>query len=444
MTSSNRNFLPAEIIQKKKRGELLSADEISWLVGAYTRGDLPDYQMAAWAMAVYFQGLAEIELAHLTLAMRDSGRKFNFQALHAPRVDKHSTGGVGDKTSLIIGPIWAAAGIYNPMIAGRGLGHTGGTLDKLESIPGFRVHLSPEEFETNVAQHFFSIMGQTADICPADRKLYALRDVTATVDSIPLICASIMSKKLAEDLTGLVLDVKFGNGAFMKTLDEAEKLARTLVSTGVHNGVQVHAVLTDMNQPLGRYAGNSLEVFECLEILQGRKSLQGQYDFYESTRELSLQLAAHGFVFAKQTATLEAGYAKAKEILESGAAFSAFKKLCEYQGPARFDLLPMAKNQASINSVASGYVSKINTEKLGLALIEIGAGRRKSDDKIDHSAGFEFMCRIGDFVEKNQPLVRVHCASPDLVEKIKNSVLDAFEFSNAAPRSLPLIARVIP
>jgi pyrimidine-nucleoside phosphorylase len=438
------SFLPAEIIQKKKRGELLSAEEISWLITAFTSGELPDYQMAAWAMAVYFQGLTEIELAHLTLAMRDSGRKFNFQKLNAPRVDKHSTGGVGDKTSLIIGPIWAAAGIHNPMIAGRGLGHTGGTLDKLESIPGFRIHLSPEEFEKNIETHYFSIMGQTVDICPADRKLYALRDVTATVDSIPLICASIMSKKLAEDLTGLVLDVKFGNGAFMKTLDEAEKLARTLVSTGVHNGVKVHALLTDMNQPLGRYAGNSLEVLECLEILQGKTCLQGKYDFYESTRELSLHLAAHGFVFAKQATTIEAGYLKAKEILDSGAAFTAFKKLCEYQGPARFDQLPVAKNQTDIVSKASGFVSKINTEKLGLALIEIGAGRRKTDDKIDHSAGFEFMCRFGDFVEKNQPLMRVHSASPSLAQKIENSVLSAFEFSNAAPQGLPLIARMIP
>ncbi|MEK6553869.1 MAG: thymidine phosphorylase [Bdellovibrionota bacterium] len=439
-----KKFLPAEIIQKKKRGELLSAEEISWLVTSFTSGELPDYQMAAWAMAVYFQGLSDFELAHLTLAMRDSGRKFNFQKLNAPRVDKHSTGGVGDKTSLIIGPIWAAAEIYNPMIAGRGLGHTGGTLDKLESIPGFRIHLSAEELERNVEKYFFSIMGQTKDICPADRKLYALRDVTATVDSIPLICASIMSKKLAEDLTGLVLDVKFGNGAFMKTLDDAEKLARTLVSTGVHNGVKVHAVLTDMNQPLGRFAGNSLEVFECIEILQGKKCMQGSVDFYESTRELSLQLASHGFVFADKAATLEEGYKKAKEILDSGAAFTAFKKLCEYQGPARLDQLPLAKFKADIVAKGSGYISKINTEKLGLALIEIGAGRRKSDDQIDHSAGFEFLCRHGDHIEKNQALVKVHCADQQQVQKITDSVLSSFEFSNAAPQGLPLIARVIP
>ena len=436
-------MLGTEFIQKKKRGEPHSADEIQWFIQQLTNGALPDYQAAAWLMAVYFNGLNEHELANLTLSMRDSGRRLQLSHLQKPRIDKHSTGGVGDKTSLIIGPIWAAAEIYNPMIAGRGLGHTGGTLDKLESLPGFRVHLAAGELEKNVEKYFFSIMGQTEDICPADRKLYALRDVTATVDSIPLICASIMSKKLAEDITGLVLDVKFGNGAFMKTLEAAEALARTLVSTGVKNGVKVHALLTDMNQPLGRFAGNSLEVLECVEILQGKTHVLNGTDFYSSTRELSLQLAAHGFLLANRSSSLEDGYKLAKNLLENGSAYQAFLRLCEYQGPTQIEKLPSAAASKLVLSDRDGYISKIETEKIGLALIELGAGRKLKTDTIDHSAGLEFLCRHGDKISAGQPLMKIFARSETLIEKVAPTLLSAFEFSNAAPRALPLIAQVI-
>lgn len=436
-------FLPAEMIQKKKRGGVHTQVEIENWIQEFTRGTIPDYQMSAWAMAVCFQGMTAPETAWLTLAMKKSGTSFNFSHLKAPRIDKHSTGGVGDKTSLIIGPILAAAEVYNPMIAGRGLGHTGGTLDKLESIPGFRINLTQKEFESNIEKHFFSLMGQTAEICPADRKLYALRDVTATVDSIPLICASIMSKKLAEDLTGLVLDVKYGNGAFMKSLAQAEMLARTLKETGEHNGVQVHALLTDMSVPLGCFAGNSLEIFECVEIMQGKSKLIAGTDMYESTRELSLQLAAHGLFLAKKTQTLKEAYALAKHLLETGAAMKAFEKMCEYQGPARLDQLPVADFKTTVTAQASGCVTSIQTEKLGLALIDLGAGRRKTDDKIDPSAGIEMCVRVGDRIEKGQPLLIAYCQKNTWSESLQSQLRDAFAISNDAAQGLPLIAQVI-
>ncbi len=436
-------LLPAEMIQKKKRGGAHTQEEIDWWIREFTRDAIPDYQMAAWAMAVCFQDMTAAETAWLTLAMKRSGLHFDFSHLNAPRIDKHSTGGVGDKTSLIIGPILAAAEVYTPMIAGRGLGHTGGTLDKLESIPGFRVMLAQKEFETNVEKHFFSLMGQTKEICPADRKLYALRDVTATVDSIPLICASIMSKKLAEDLTGLVLDIKYGNGAFMKTLAQAQKLANTLKQTGEHNGVEVHALITDMNQPLGCYAGNSLEVQECFEILQGKTKFLNGVDFYETNRELSLQLAAHGLLLAKKAKTLAEAYTLAQMLVSSGAALKAFMSLCEYQGPARIDRLPVAKFSSVVESDRAGIVNSIHTEKLGLTLIDLGAGRRKTDDKIDPSAGVEMCVRVGDRIEKGQPLLKAYCDSRVWNEDAHSQLKSVFAVSNDAPQALPLIAQVI-
>lgn len=437
------SLLPAEMIQKKKRGGTHTQEEIEWWIQEFTRDAIPDYQMAAWAMAVCFQGMKADETAWLTLAMKRSGLHFNFSRLNAPRIDKHSTGGVGDKTSLLIGPILAAAEVYTPMIAGRGLGHTGGTLDKLESIPGFRVQLTQKEFEANVEKHFFSLMGQTKEICPADRKLYALRDVTATVDSIPLICASIMSKKLAEDLTGLVLDIKYGNGAFMKTLSQAETLAHTLKKTGEHNGVTVHALITDMNQPLGCYAGNSLEVHECLEILEGKTKIIGAVDFYDSNRELSLQLSAHGLFLAKKASTLKDSYALARRLLENGSALKAFIKLCDYQGPARIDQLPVAKFSTTVTAEKSGRLTSIDTEKLGLALIDLGAGRRKADDQIDPSAGIEMCVRVGDYIEKGQPLLKAYCSSKAWTDEVHTYLKNAFAVSNDAVQALPLIAQVI-
>lgn len=439
----SEDFLAVQIIQKKKRGERLSKNEIYWLIQSYTSGSLPDYQMSAWAMAVYFNGLNDSEVSDLTAAMRDSGDKFNFSHLNSARLDKHSTGGVGDKTSLIIGPIWAAAKVFTPMIAGRGLGHTGGTLDKLESLPGFNIHLSPKEFKKNVEKHFFSLMGQTPQICPADRKLYALRDVTATVDSIPLICASIMSKKLAEDLSGLVLDIKYGTGAFMKTPEQARELATKLVSIGKSNGVPTRALLTDMNQPLGRFAGNSLEVLECYEILSGHKKIENNKDFYANTRELSLILAGHGLHLAKKAETSTAGYQLAQKILESGAALQAFESLCEYQGPASIRQLPLARQKQQVSSPKKGFITKIDAEKIGMALVELGAGRKKTDDQIDPSAGFEFHAQLGDFVEVGQPLVTIHLNLTEKISDIQKLILNSYEFSDAAPKPLPLVLEMI-
>ena len=292
-----------------------------------------DYQMSAWAMAVYLNGMDVTETASLTRAMRDSGYRFNFDHLQAPRIDKHSTGGVGDKTTLIIGPILKAAKVFVPMIAGRGLGHTGGTIDKLESIPGFRSRLSLEDFQSQIENHHFALIGQTEDICPADRRFYALRDVTSTIDSLPLICGSILSKKLAEGLTGLVLDVKWGSGAFMKDLEDARKLATLLKAIGQKNDLAVRALLTNMNQPLGRFAGNALEVKECVDIMESKTCEQNGRDLYADTRELSLQLSAHMLIMAGLFSKVDEASAHAEKLLSSGAARAAFDEFLADQGP---------------------------------------------------------------------------------------------------------------
>ncbi len=432
-------FIPAELIKKKRRGEAHSPEEIQWIVQAFTSGEMSDYQMAAWAMAVCFQGLSNDETAWLTAGMRDSGKKLSFSHLNAPRIDKHSTGGVGDKTSLIIGPILAAAQVYTPMIAGRGLGHTGGTLDKFESIPGFRVQLSQQEYTSHVEKHFFSIMGQTADICPADKKLYALRDVTGTIDSLPLICGSIMSKKLAEDLTGLVLDVKWGSGAFMKTQEDAEKLALLLKTTGEKNGLKVHAALTNMDRPLGRFAGNSVEVKECVDILRNEL-----HEGYEDTRELSLILSAHALVLANKAADVAAGYTLAEKLLSSGAAWTAFENLLTYQGPARLEDLPWAENPHTVVADDTGTLAYMNTEQVGLATVELGAGRKKSTDPVDPRAGIEFLVRPGETVERGQPMFRLYSSNPGTYEKTQALLLRSLTWTENPPQNpLPLVAKVI-
>jgi pyrimidine-nucleoside phosphorylase len=437
-------FIPAELIAKKKSGAAHSAEEIQWIVNAFTSGELPDYQMSAWAMAVCFQGMNGDEVAVFTAAMRDSGKKFSFSHLNAPRIDKHSTGGVGDKTSLIIGPLMAAAEVYTPMIAGRGLGHTGGTLDKLESIPGFRVHLSRDEFSRLVQEKHFALMGQTADICPADRKLYSLRDVTATIDSIPLICGSIMSKKLSEDLTGLVLDVKFGNGAFMRTLEDAENLATWLKKTGDNNGVKTHALLTNMNSPLGRFSGNACEIEECLAIMRNEKFIDGDTDYFADTRELSLQLTAHGLYLGKKAASVEDGYKLAEQLLESGAAYKKFIELCKYQGPSDIDHLPKAKHSKTITSPASGTLHEIDTKQLGLSLVELGAGRKVSADPVDYSAGLEMQVKLGQSIERGQPFMRIFGENESRVKEAARMASSAFILSMSSPtKVLPLVAKVI-
>ncbi len=438
------SYLPYELITKKKLGEAHSADEIRWIVNSYTSGKLPDYQMAAWSMAVWFRGMNDEEISVFTEAMRDSGDKFSFAHLRAPRVDKHSTGGVGDKTSLIVGPIMAAAKVFVPMIAGRALGHTGGTLDKLMSIPGFRIDLEPKEFEAIVEKNYLGMTSQSARVCPADRKLYALRDVTSTVDSLPLICGSIMSKKLTEDLTHLVLDVKFGSGAFMSTMTEALQLATLLKTTGERNGIRVNALITNMNEPLGRYAGNALEVRECYDILCGRTHVVGERDYYAPTRELSLALAGHMLFLVGKATSLEKGIELATLLLSSGAALTAFESLLKYQGPANLDLLPTAKEQADVVSNRSGYVRKIDTRALGLALIGLGAGRRTAGESIDPTAGLEMCCRLGDQVTTGQLLIKIFANSNSTFSEVSAKILSAIEIGPKPPDELlPLIAKVL-
>lgn len=419
-------FLPAELIKKKRRAESHSRSEIEFLLHGYLDGSIPDYQMSAWLMAVYFTGLQPAETAALTEIMMRSGRTLDFRGLKSRAVDKHSTGGVGDKTSLIIAPLVAAAGIPVPMMAGRGLGHTGGTLDKLESIPGFNVHLDLARFTAQIGDFGTAIIGQSKEICPADLKLYALRDVTGTVDSIPLICASIMSKKLAEGIQGLVLDVKCGNGAFMKDLTAAQNLAKNLIEIGTFYGLKVHALITNMNQPLGRFVGNAVEVQECVDILQGRNKMENGFDSYQETRELSLELSARMLVVAGHSKDVSSARIQLEKILASGAAWEKFLGLCERQDAKANWRLPVAKQQKVIVAEQGGFVEAIDSEQVGLAGIELGAGRRRTTDPIDHAAGIEVMIKIGQKVTAKQPLFRLLSNQMDAMiqaeERLKTAV----------------------
>ena len=436
-------FLPAELIKKKRSGQTHTQEEIQFLIQSYTRGETPDYQIAAWLMAIFFKGMGFEETVMLTKAMRDSGRVLDFSDLGTP-VDKHSTGGVGDKTTLILAPIVAAAGVPVPMIAGRGLGHTGGTIDKLESIHGFSTHLSLNKFEKLVRQFGLSIIGQTMDICPADRKIYALRDVTATIESQPLICASIMSKKLAEGISALVLDVKFGTGAFMKTLEQAEELARALKKIGEGAGIDVSALLTDMNEPMGRFVGNALEVHECLEIMQGHSCIENDVDFYADTRELSLDLAGQMIWIGRKANSFAEGRAQAEEILSSGLAMQVFEELCHHQG-ARHLRLPKADKSKMVLAEQTGFVQSFDTEAIGVASVMIGAGRKSTHDNIDPTAGFEILVKRGMSVEKGQPLFKIHADSNKIFEAVAQKLLSSVTISSSPlMRTEKLVARTLP
>jgi len=346
-------FLPSEIIKKKRNKNELTDLEIQEFIKKYTDGQIPDYQMSALLMAIYFNGLSLQETLALTQAMLHSGRVMTFPRSPEFKVDKHSTGGIGDKTSLILGPVVASLGIPVPMISGRGLGHTGGTLDKLESIPGFNTQLSLDEFEDMVFKNKISFIGQTLDICPADKKIYALRDVTATVESRPLICASIMSKKLAEGADGLVLDVKWGSGAFMKSFEDAHALALDLQNIAKGAGKKCTALITDMNQPLGRFAGNSLEVFECVEIMKNQT-----HAFYSDTRELSLALSAHMVLLAGRAHSYSEAYKLCEDQLTNGMALKKFEEMVERQG-GKLSMLPSAEHSLTVKSEKSGFISTV-------------------------------------------------------------------------------------
>jgi pyrimidine-nucleoside phosphorylase len=394
-----------DLIRRKRDSGELTREEIEFLIAGYTRNEIPDYQMAAWLMAVVLRGMTRAELAALTEAMLHSGETLDFSDLPAKKVDKHSTGGVGDKTSLVLAPLVASGGLLVPMISGRGLGHSGGTLDKLESIRGFNVNLSLAEFRGVLTACGCAMIGQTEEIAPADKKIYALRDVTGTVENPYLICASIMSKKLAEGIEALVLDVKTGSGAFMKKEEDAVALAELMVETGRRMGKKVVALITDMDQPLGRKAGNALEVEEALEVLAG--------DGPEDLRALCLELSAWMFYLGGRSAKIDEGKKLAAELLASGAARDRFREMIRLQAgdpkvvddPAR---LPRAQQTADVPSPAAGYVASTQCEQFGVACVVLGGGRETKEDSIDPAVGLVFHKKIGDRVERGEPLCTIH------------------------------------
>jgi pyrimidine-nucleoside phosphorylase len=429
-----------DLIRKKRDGEELSREEIEFLIEGVTCDRIPDYQMASWLMAVVWRGMTRAELAALTEAMLHSGVVLDFSDLPAPKVDKHSTGGVGDKTSLIIAPVVAAAGLYVPMISGRGLGHTGGTLDKLESIPGFNVNLRLDEFRRVLELCHCALIGQTPEIAPADKKLYALRDVTGTVESPFLICASIMSKKLAEGTDALVLDVKTGNGAFMKKEQDAVYLAELMVETGTRMGRKAVALITDMDQPLGRKVGNALEVEECLEALAGG----GPPDL----RGLSIELCAWMFKLAGRAGGLDEGKKLAEEMIATGRARDTFREIIRRQGgdPEVVDhpeRLPRATHTTQIISPRAGFVSAIRCENVGVASMLLGGGREKKEDSVDPAVGVVLDKKVGEAVKTGEPLCTVHYNSEARLEAARELLEESFLIGPQAPPRVPLVRKVI-
>ncbi len=429
-----------DLIHRKRDGEELSAEEIFFLVDGYTNGAIPDYQASAFLMAVFFSGMTDREVSSLTERMVQSGERVDLSSVPGVKVDKHSTGGVGDKTSLIASPLAAAAGVTVPMISGRALGHTGGTLDKLESIPGFRTNLTIDEFRAQLIEHRLAFIGQTPEVAPADGRLYSLRDATATVESIPLIASSIMSKKLAVGLDALILDVKVGAGAFMKRQVDARRLAQMMVGIGRRMDKRVQALITDMNQPLGFAIGNALEVMEVSQTLQNA----GPADL---TR-LSLELAARMIHLAKLTATLDEAREIAEKKLLDGSGYRKLKDVIAAQGGNpqvldRFELLPNATGAREISSPRAGFISAIDAEYIGQASSMIGAGRDTKDDPIDPAVGVILEVKVGQKVDAGGVLCRLYYTREDNVEEAAQLVEDAFRISSNAPESRELILEVV-
>jgi pyrimidine-nucleoside phosphorylase/thymidine phosphorylase len=418
-----------DLIQRKRDGGELSREEIDFFVRGYAHGQIPDYQASALAMAVYFRGMSPAETSALTSSMMRSGEVLDLSDLPGPRADKHSTGGVGDKTSLILGPLAAACGVFVPMISGRGLGHTGGTLDKLESIPGFRVRLGLDEFRSVLARSGLALIGATPEIAPADRRLYALRDVTATVESLPLIAASIMSKKMAEGIDALVLDVKSGDGAFLGELGRARELARAMITIGREMGRKVEALVTAMEQPLGRTVGNALEVAESIETLKGR----GPRDL----ESLSIELAAR-MVHLSVGIALDVARGRVRGALSSGAGLQKLREVIELQGgdPRVCDdptLLPRASRTVVVRAERDGRVRRLGARAIGQAAMLLGAGRETVDGAIDPTVGFVFHKKVGDPVSINEPVVTVHCGASGQVDMTLASLQAAIEIGPGAP-----------
>ena len=429
-----------DLIRRKRDGEELAPNEIGFLVDGYTSGTIPDYQMASFLMSVYFSAMTDREVSALTERMVQSGELVDLSEIPGPKVDKHSTGGVGDKTSLIAAPLAAAAGVVVPMISGRALGHTGGTLDKLESIPGFRTALTIDEFRAQLAEHGLAFIGQTPQIAPADGKLYSLRDSTATVESVPLIASSIMSKKLAVGLDALVLDVKVGAGAFMKRQVDARRLAQMMVGIGRRMDKRVQALITDMNQPLGFAIGNALEVMEVSQTLQN----VGPADL---TR-LSLELAARMIYLGKISPSLEESREIAHARLLDGSGYRKLKEVIAAQGGNplvldRFELLPNATGAREISSPRAGYVSVIDAEYIGQASAMIGAGRDLKEDTIDPAVGVILEVKVGQKVDAGGVLCRLYYTGDEHVEEAAQLVEDAFRISGTPPDERELILEIV-
>ncbi|MCG6913890.1 thymidine phosphorylase [bacterium BMS3Abin03] len=428
------------LIQKKRDGKAFTKDEIDFLISGYTKNIIPDYQFSAFLMAAYLKGMNKKETSYLTDAMLHSGKVVNLNSIPGVKIDKHSTGGVGDKTSLIIAPIVASLGIKVPMISGRGLGHTGGTLDKLESIPGFRTGLNLNEYKSVLRKCGAVLIGQTKEIAPADKIIYSLRDVTGTVESIPLITGSIMSKKLAEGIDGLVLDVKAGSGAFMRKTKDAENLADSLISTAKSFDKKVIAFITDMNQPLGNYIGNWFEVYESIKVLKG----EVKNDLYE----LCLNLAGAMIYLGEKSKSINEGKKLAEEQIKNSEAFSKFIEIAKLQG-GKVDYInhpekyPESKFVKKLTADKSGFVKKIDNFQVGTASLELGAGRKKLGDKIDPKAGIVFKIKIGDKLKKGDDIAELHSDN-----KLKNDLAarmlsDAITFSNKRPIRPRLIKKII-
>ena len=429
-----------ELIRKKRDGDVLSKDEIKFLISAYTKNKIPDYQFSSLLMAIYLKGMNVEETSYLTEAMLYSGKVINLNFLKEDKIDKHSTGGVGDKTSLILAPIVAAAGVYVPMISGRGLGHTGGTLDKLESIPGFRTNLSLTEYKAALKKCGAVLIGQTKEIAPADKLIYSLRDVTGTVESIPLITASIMSKKLAEGIDGLVLDIKTGSGAFMQKEKDAVRLANSLINTAKSFDKKVIGFITDMNQPLGKYIGNWFEVYESIKILKGESS--------DNLLELSTILSGAMIFLGKKASSLKEGIKISQQLIANGKAYEKFLEIIELQGgdvsyiekPEKYS---KSKIVEKIVSKADGYLSAINNFEIGMAALELGAGRMTKEDKIDPKAGIIFFSKIGEFIKRGDILAELHTSSQVKIENAKKKIYNSITLTSTPVKRPALVKKII-
>ncbi|MDQ3819105.1 MAG: thymidine phosphorylase [Acidobacteriota bacterium] len=432
------------MIRKKREGRSLTREEIQFFVDGVVGGGLADYQASALLMAVFLKGMSADETAMLTDAMLHSGEILDFSDIPKPKVDKHSTGGVGDKTSLILAPLAAACGAIVPMISGRGLGHTGGTLDKLESIPGYRVHLSVPEFREILKKVGFAMMGQTSEIAPADRKLYALRDATSTVEAIPLIVASIMSKKLAAGLDALVLDVKTVSGAFMREEARALELARALVATGNSCGVRTQALITDMSQPLGRAVGNAIEVRECIDILRNEEDQRAR-----PVKELSLELAARMVALSGVAPSLEDARERVQSSLDSGRALECFRKSVEAQGgdprvcDAPAQLLPLTEREVRVESTRTGFIESVDAAEIGHVVASIGGGRQRIEDEIDPEVGFASEVKIGDEVRAGDALGLLYCRDEAQARTASERIRAAYKISGEHAHAPTLIKEVI-